>query len=1076
MGTHTRSATRACICGRAVALVLLLTPAPAAAQLVAEQVTAANAGTRLFSGTDADGGIDDWYVSNGVVEAVIDDVGPAADLVPLLGASAPPKQSEAALTGGSLLDLGRVGQDNDQLSQLFTVGGLSTSNFILYDTISTSTTASSATITASGVLLGFDLGDSPSPVPPEDLVVDTEYTAAGTDPFLTVTTTVTNTHPTNTAAGLGGFLDAIIWTVRAIVPFSPLPNRGFRHAILDFNNLGPALELPTYAAGPGNVTPADGVIDPPSGRVAGEVAYGLLGVEVSLDPDGAGGAPPVVIPVNILFGVSSSLVTALGNLPAAAGLDPGGVLTYKRRVYVGNRNDVAAVANPMIAELAARQSFGLGTVSGDVDATDTPDVAASVIATKTGGPSTPGFAVNAPVTHFRTDTSGSFSGVVLPVGTYALEFRAVERDPVTVSGVTVTNATDSPVAVPLMTGLGTVVLTVRERQAGPDPTLPAKITFKGIAGTPDPAFRKDFEALAVPAAGPDVDLMPETFAGGPAQRNSVYLADGTGSVQLRPGRYELFASRGPEYTVKRDRIRVREGKTVNVRFGLGRVVETAGFLSGDFHIHSARSFDTSPPLRDRVASFAGEGVEVMVSTDHDYHVDYAPIIDSLGIGSRITSLIGNEVTTSVPNPPGFPDAVGHINAWPVPVLPNARRDGSIEDEYVAPNFLFSRLRGQGAEVIQYNHPRAGVAGLTVIGFFNNIGYDPDLPITTPPNDILLDDDIVGPGTSGVANPDGFRNLDFDVMEVANGTNVGGYLAVRRDWFSLLNQTDFDTVPFIPATGVSDSHRVTVEDAGYFRTYVGGSGDDPEALNASLFNDNIRAGNMVATTGPFIEFSIEDTAGTSAGLGETLAPSTSDLVLKIRVQATNWIPVEEVRIIENGFVSMTFDASTSPAVLPGPKNPLSQGRGRVTRFEAEIPVLSLPQDSYFIVEAGARLDPLPSSPEFIDTIVPGMVPLGFTNPIFVDLAGDGFDPPGLPVMASVASVSGAREARPAEAEVLTGRALKAQVDRQKTEPSAEYFPLYHFRIPESAVDEAIERLPEPERSRIDALRPGLLGTR
>ena len=46
-------------------------------------------------------------------------------------------------------------------------------------------------------------------------------------------------------------------------------------------------------------------------------------------------------------------------------------------------------------------------------------------------------------------------------------------------------------------------------------------------------------------------------------------------------------------------------------------------------------------------------------------------------------------------------------------------DGSIEDEYVAPNFIFSRARSQGAQVVQYNHPRAGAEGLTVVGIFNN---------------------------------------------------------------------------------------------------------------------------------------------------------------------------------------------------------------------------------------------------------------------------------------------------------------------------------------------------------------------
>ncbi len=1073
-----------------VAVVMASLPASAWAQFVAEEVTAPNAATHLFGGTDADGGIGDWYLSNGVVEAIIDEAGPQDDLVPLLGLAAPPKQSEAAFTGGSLIDLGLFGDNNDQLSQMFTVGGLSTSNFILNDSISGSTTAGSATITVTGELLGF------SPVLPSDLPVVTEYTAAAGDPYITITTTVSNTDGVNSAATLGGFLDAFIWTIRAVVPFSPLVGRGFNHPVLDFNNLGASLEAPTYAAGPGNVTPADGIMDPPNATTAGEVSYGLLGVEVSVDQGGG----PVVTAVDSLFGVSSTLVTAFGNIPAAASLAPGGTLIYTRRLYVGDRNDVASSANPMITELGIRRGFSNGTISGNVDASDTPNVAASIIATRTGGVATPGFATGAPTTHFRTDASGTFGGVVLPAGTYDLEVRAVERDTVTVAGVTVTASTNTPVSIPQMTGLGTVDLNVVESVTGPDPDIPAKVTFIGISGTPDPVFKKDFEALAlVLPSGPHTDLMPETFAGGPAQRNVVYLADGTESVQLRPGKYELWASRGPEYTIRKRKLTVREGRTRSRRLKVKRCLDTTDAMSGDFHIHSARSFDTSPPLRDRVGSFAGEGVEVMVSTDHDYHTDYTSTIAGLGIGSHITSIVGNEVTGSVPNPPAFPDSTGHINAWPLPVDADERRDGSIEDEYVAPNYIFSRLRAQGADVVQYNHPRAGVAGLTSIGIFTNIGYDPTLAIDMSPNDILLDDDITG--SSGVPNPDGYRNIDFDVMEIANGTDIAGYIATRRDWLSLLNQlntvTAFGTVPFIAGTGVSDSHRLVLEAPGYFRSYVRGVGDDPTALNATTFNTNVGAANMMATSAPYIDFSVEEDGGpASADLGETLVPATSDVVLKIRVQAANWIPVEEVRVIANGFVVMTFDGSTSPQVEPGPNKERSQ-RCDSTRFEADIPV-TVPVDTYFIVEAGADLSPLPSPPATADLIVPGLVPLGFTNPVFVDLGGDGFDPPGLPVMASL---SGAEEALPAFArvirrdqpqtlfarlsdswtrlverigasgsavadddrEALTGTAHKAEVERQKKIPSEGYFPLYTFRIPEGAVDEAIDRLPEPERS-------------
>ncbi len=1094
----------------ATAALCLTAPPATPAAPIAERVTVANAGSRLFGGSDADGGIDDWYLSNGVVQAIIDDVGPQADLVPLLGPGAPAKVSEFAFTGCSVIDLGLAGKNNDHLSQLFTVGGLSTSNFILYDGVAASTTPTSATLTCTGTLLGFATGATP--VPPANLEVTTEYTAKDADPFLTITTTVVNTHPTNAAAGLGGFLDASVWTLRAQVPFSPLPGRGFRHQVLDFAAIALALELPAFAAAPAMVRPEDGVIDPVTGAGADENAYGFLGEEVSLDQDGPGPNPPVVTPVDQLFGISSNLLTAFGNFPVGS-LQPGGVLRYTRRVYVGGRNDVASVANLMLPELAARQGWQTGTVSGDVAAAGQPDIAASAVATRTGGPAIPNLAANVPVTHFRTDAAGAFAGVVLPVGTYDIEFRTPERDPVVVTDVMVAAAANTPVAVPAFGDVATLELRAIERVSGPDPLIPVKVVIKGRADTPDPRLRRDLVALAQPTAGPDIDLRAETFGGGPGQGDTVFLADGTATVRLRPGKYYVYASRGPEYTIRRRAVTLAAGKTKAVKLALRRIVDTTGWIAGDFHIHSARSLDSSAPPRDRVAAFAGEGVEVMVSTDHDFHLDYAPVIDAMGLGGLVTSIVGNEMTGSVPNPPAFPDSIGHINAWPLPVQPTARRDGAIEDEFVAPNFVFKRLRDQGADVVQYNHPRAGVSGITSIGFFNNVGYDPDLPITAAPNDLLLDDDVLGPGMSGVANPDGIRNIDFDVMEVANGTDVPGYLAVRRDWFSLLNQTDFATVPFIAGTGTSDTHRVTLESAGYARTYVGGAGDGPASLSVATFDANVKAGNMMATTGPFITFSAE--SGATAGLGQTLVPASSTVTLRIAVRASNWIPVEEVRVIANGFTALTFDASSTPAVKAGPNQAWSQSRKRVLRFDAAVPV-TVSQDTYFVVEAGARLTPLPTPGGLANDVVPGLVPFAFTNPIFVDVAGDGFDPPGLPVMAHAAPVADERApafacieradrpwyARLAEqlrggpfdmaaawvagaeahacgkrqTEALTGRALSKQVEQDRAEPSEEYFPLHRFTIPPSAIEDAVRALPEPDRTRLEAERRRMRGTR
>jgi hypothetical protein len=882
-------------------------------------------------------------------------------------------------------------------------------------------------------------------------------------------------------------------------------------------------------AAPGQVRPADGIVDTANNTTGGEVAYGLLGVDVQSDPDSGGPTPPTVAAVNSLFGVSSTLTTAFGNFPVPAG-PPGFTLTYTRRLYVGDRNEVRSVSDGILTALAARIPFSTGTISGNVDAADTADVEASIVVTRIGrcqanptmpckatpdcagsGPCvdpvpTTDQAINAAMSHIRTDATGAFSGVVLPQGDYELTVSAPERDDVVVRPVVV-GAGDTPATIPALSARGTVTFTVRERGAG-SPLIPAKLVFKGVSPTSDPRFNKSISALLGTS-----DILPETFGGTQAgtsghaagQNNVVYTATGSGNIQIRPGTYDVYATRGLEYSVQLKRIAIAAGGNATVDFRLKRAVRTRNAISADFHVHSGRSLDTAAPLRDRVAAFAAEGVEVMVSTDHDKNVDYAPLITAFGLSSRLRSIIGDELTGSVPNPPSFPNSYGHINAWPLPLSKDEPRDGAIQDEYVAPNWLFKRLRDQGAEVIQLNHPRAGVSGLTTIGTFNNIGcnrcanaidttcmadmdcpaapapqdctcvgYQPDRPIGMAPNDILLDDGVLGPGST--ANPDGFTNLDFDVMEIANGSKDGDFPAlrqVRRDWLSLLNQGIFK-----PGTGVSDSHRITIEHAGWARTYVLGAGDNPATLGEAGFNAQVKAGNMVLTGGPYIEFTARS-GGNVAGLGQVLPAPDGRVRLRIRVRSPAWIPVEEVRIIANGFQVAAFDATTNPKVRPVPAN--FQKVGSTSRFTANV-VMNISTDTYFIVEAGAKLPPsvntLPTPPPIMDIVVPDVVPLAITNPIFADRNGNTtFDPPGLPVQMAAAPAGRwdrlwstltrlasrltgevvAEDAAPGE---MTGVTEEA---KQKAAARGEYFPLHEFSIPLPAVEALRQEADEQARA-------------
>lgn len=1122
------------------ALVLSVQPALPVAQQIGVPDTAL-----IFGGSDAHGGIGDWYVSNGVVEAIVDDVGIQSDLTGIVApGTEPPITSEFSPTGGTIVDAARVGSDNDQLPQMFTVGGLSTSNFLLYNAISA---PDANTVRVSGGILFPPLSVAPTPC----LTVVTDYQALGSDPFLTVTSVATN----GCGAALpsfNGLLDVFIWTTsRAIIPFSGggFPTggggKGFNHPVLDLSNPVLSLELPVYMGGPGVVDVGDGVSDTANSLPSGAVSYGLLGVNVTRDPDGAGATPPDInAAVNNLFGVSDGLISALGNniTLVPGGVPAGGTLTYTRRIYIGDRNDVRSVSNDIFAELATRP-LALpvinGTISGNIDAADDPNVEATVLLKRLGRCSistapckvtadcggggnvcndpvpTTGQFPDAYISQVRTDSTGAFSGVVLPRGDYEAVIESAERTSVTVSPIVVAAAADTPVVVPPLSARGTVSFTVNEKRPG-SPLLPARLTFKGVGATPDPVFNHDWSSLE--GATP---LETHTFGGTQAgsagnaggQGNVVYTATGSGSIQVRPGTYDVYASRGMEYGVDLVQVTVTAGNTSTAAFKLKRSVKTKDAISVDSHIHTGRSVDTGAAVRDRVQSFAAEGVEVMISTDHDAHTDFAPIITTFGLGSRMTSIVGNEVTGSSPAPPAFPNSFGHINAWPLPLDPNAKRDGAIEDEFVAPNWIFSRLRDQGAEVIQYNHPRAGVSGITTIGWFNNIGcnrceddidtpcteanqmtdcpvsmnctcvgYQPDRTITTPPNDLLVDDGVLGPGTT--TNPDGYDNLDFDVMELENAVKAGdfpAYRQVRYDWLSLLQQGIYR-----PVTGVSDSHRLTVEHAGWARTWVLGVGDDPAALNVTDLNDQMKAGAMVVGGGPYIEFTVQ--CGTTKGaLGSTIVCPTGSVVkLKIKVRSPAWMPIEEVRVIANGAISHTFDSTTTPPVRATPAN--FESNGGTSRFRKTLRI-NPTVDTYYIVEAGpvfpVSINTLPTPPPIVDIVQPDVVPNSITNPVFVDIDGvGGFDPPGVlppPLMASADQAPkgfwqrvtdqlwnvASRVRGEAVAQNQPGR-MTGVTEEQKREAvrQGEYFPLQEFAIPADAAAEAARQAEEAEKKALE----------
>jgi len=822
--------------------------------LAKEIVTTTDATKYLIGGTDAAGGMGDWYLTNKKIEAVIDDVGKISiDVAGGGTVQVDQTSSNAVATGGTLVDVGLYKKNNDQLPQSFSVGGLSLANVMLFrpgdETIwsvpagnnpcpsmdgsgpaACQSDANCASITVFGIMLLPTVSSYSTPT----LWVRNRYQACDGQQQLQIRTEVWN----QSAGSIGNLpvIDVFLWGGRGLDAFVPYPGRGFNHTILDLADALLLVINTPYWFAPGNVSKADGKMS--RAKSANEVSYGYVtGIgpvpSGQNDPDGPGPSPPVTIPFvqqHALAGLHGNLLSAailpvyLGGNPVAAGTSR----IFNRSLVIGRKNDGNSVTgdpkNP--SSIFAQLGYPRGSFSGSVSPGSKEEGTITFIRAAGSPALSPPISDNSPVTSVRA--KGGFK-VYLPIGDYYARGVFPGRPDFVEGPFTIAANVNTKISFTNpFPKVGTITGMIVD--ADTNFGIPAKLSF-----SPSPVFRRDFEAMSFTNAlgmcsnnfnttctadapcgggntcfrvcsneeptrcqvtadcnvgdgevcasdkrcrshGCDTDgdcepgnrcvgdtssIVPEGYPGGAAQLNVIYTENGKIKQRVKPGSYTITISRGPEFTIQETTVNVTAGVTTALNGGspisLKRVVDTTGWQSADFHIHSGRSLDSSAPLEARVRSFAAEGVDVMVSTDHDIVTDYTPAIKKLKLGSFINSIIGTEVTTSVGTPPYFSNSWGHMNAWPQLYNPNIRRGGSVEDENVSPNVVYDRIRSAlgptnmqciggttagivcttssqckgggvctdvGNPVIQLNHVRAGVSGVVNIGFFDNIGYNP----------------------------------------------------------------------------------------------------------------------------------------------------------------------------------------------------------------------------------------------------------------------------------------------------------------------------------------------------------------
>ncbi len=328
-------------------------------------------------------------------------------------------------------------------------------------------------------------------------------------------------------------------------------------------------------------------------------------------------------------------------------------------------------------------------------------------------------------------------------------------------------------------------------------------------------------------------------------------------IALPPGNYDLSVSRGIEFGLfQQQGLAIVDGETTTLNVALEREVDTAGWISMDSHLHSEMSADSSIPLDQRLLSVAGEGVEVAISTDHDFVADYSPYIARLGLSGFVASQMGVEVSSTV---------VGHINGWPLAVDNDKAQAGSPNWDGSAPNEIANLIRGNVASrVVQINHPRRGSSAM-----FDLI----DLNSTTLASGKTLSD----LGVSG-----DLADFNFDAIEVANADARSGFEDAFSDWLSFVGQGFRKT-----ATGASDSHKTT-DYSGRARTFVfvGAGQDTPSTVDMDALNQAVKDGKAIVSQGAFVTIELQDPSDLAFyGPGELVSlQSATEVSVRIRVQA------------------------------------------------------------------------------------------------------------------------------------------------------------------------------------------------
>ncbi len=474
---------------------------------------------------------------------------------------------------------------------------------------------------------------------------------------------------------------------------------------------------------------------------------------------------------------------------------------------------------------------------------------------------------------------------------------------------------------------GTVIAQITDAAGRP---IPCKVAFNAAESRLTPSFG------------------PETAVTG--VKNLRYSPHGEFQQQLAPGKYKATVSYGPEYDAAFVDLVVEAGKTANLTAQLPRVMKTTGWVSSDFHSHSSPSGDNSTSQLGRVLNLASEQIEFAPCTEHNRISTYDPHIDALQIRPFMATCSGIELT-------GTPLPLNHQNAFPMHQHPH-RQDGGgpIPDD--SPEVQIERVAlwdDRSEKLIQQNHP--------------DIGW--------------LFHDRNGDGIPDEGYGKGFAFMD--VIEVHPIHTILGMQPTAEWEKRVQNNTVFNWLQLLnqgyKIYGVvnTDAHY-NFHGSGGFRNWIQSSTDDPQKIDTLEMVHASEQGRLVMSNGPFLEVWANE-SGTESRVtcGQSLTAKSQQVELTIQVQCPNWFDIDRVFVLANGRIVEQHDYTRA-------KHP-DAFSNNVKKFDRTVK-LELAGDAHLIVVAAGEkslLGPV-AGPEYGQ-----QPPTAVSNPIFIDIAGDGFQP-------------------------------------------------------------------------------------